>query len=53
MPFWTFERRAKGDFVEMERDFEMRADGEEEAARRAARRTKCLQFVRSTIKGID
>ena len=40
---WTFERRANGDDVLIEREVEMNeVDGDEEAARRAARRTKCL-----------
>lgn len=41
---WTFDRRANGDDVLIERDLEMKeVDGAEEVARRAARRTKCLE----------
>jgi hypothetical protein len=42
---WNFDlRRNEGELVLMARDWEMREEEADEAARAAARRTKCLQF---------
>lgn len=48
---WTFDLKRKGEAVLMERDLEMKevVDGEE-AARRAARRMRCLLFQSALIQ---